>query len=197
MSPPTDLHPAAADSLPPIPAAVAPLPDRWTVRSTQTASSVHAVDMSRVEVEAPALVLAGSSGSRLDVLKTRCLPRGQLRHHTKCLLPYRLRQKATRPSVTLSSLHAVICNDTVCRDAPKHSTTRKWKSAFTGVIRGWLGYPLMGLHQNATYSASRCCCCTQSKHNLICYLSADQLPKKDRSTVVQSALNTGSRERKD
>ena len=68
MLPPMHLLPVAVDSLLQVPAAVAPLLHRWTVKSTPTASSVHAVDMSPVEAEAPALVLAESSGFRLDEL---------------------------------------------------------------------------------------------------------------------------------
>ena len=68
MLPPTHLLPVAVDSLLPVPAAVAPLPHRWTDRSIPTASSVRVVDTSLVEAEAPVLVLAESYGFRLDEL---------------------------------------------------------------------------------------------------------------------------------
>jgi hypothetical protein len=85
MSPPTDLHPAVADSPLQALAAVALPLDRWTARSTPTASSVRAVGMFPVEAEAPVLVLAESCGSRLDVLLPVASLGGNFDITNKCL----------------------------------------------------------------------------------------------------------------
>lgn len=111
--PPTDLLPVALDSLLPTLAAAAHLPDRWTVKSTQTVSSVHAVVTSLVEVEAPVPALVESSGSRLDESQHVVSTRDNFDIDIKKFLPLRLRQmRAVQTAVRLSH-DAVIGNETV------------------------------------------------------------------------------------